>query len=116
MHIVIVLFGAIFIGFIEASWGARKDTRLGESFSIRKFFKSPILFFLISAILLVFAYDAHPIFIIFASPAIARILVEFLKLISGKPPGKFINPQRDTRWLRIWISELVAQLKSQRVR
>lgn len=89
---------SIIIGFITATCGAWKDT-LFEPFSIFKYFRSPIVISL-CYLFTIHLYPHSPSLLIAASSsALERLSIESWKAILRKPPGKFMNKDRDTNWL-----------------
>jgi hypothetical protein len=98
----IYLYG-FFVGLFIAATGAWKDT-LFEDFSLRKFFRSPLITEGVYLALLYFYRDAAEQFkflllILLSSAALERIVVEGYKAIIRQPPGKFKSPTKDRGWL-----------------
>ncbi|HEY0379846.1 MAG TPA: hypothetical protein VGC87_23215 [Pyrinomonadaceae bacterium] len=98
----IYLYG-FFIGLFIASTGAWKDT-IFEDFSLRKFFRSPLITEGVYLILLYFYWQQAQQFkflwlILLASAALERVVVEGWKAIIRQPPGKFKSPTKDRGWL-----------------
>jgi hypothetical protein len=99
---MIYLYG-FFIGLFIASTGAWKDT-LFEPFSLKKFFRSPVVTECTYLALLYFYFDVVGSFrilalVLLASASLERVLIEGYKAIIRQPPGKFKSPTKDRGWL-----------------
>lgn len=99
---IIYLYG-FFVGLFIAATGAWKDT-LFEDFSLRKFFRSPLVTEAAYLGLLYFYRREAQSFkflflILLASAALERVCVEGYKAIVRQPPGKFKSPTKDRGWL-----------------
>ncbi len=85
-------------GLIVACLGSWKDT-LFEPFEWKKFIRSPLIG-AISGGIVGDQYPDSPGLLIFGTAiTLERLTVETWKAIIRKPPGKFVNPERDTGWL-----------------
>lgn len=100
---MLIYFYGFFVGMFIATTGAWKDT-LFESFSLRKFFRSPLVTEAVYLMLLYFYRQAAQQFkflflILLSSAALERVVVEGYKAIIRQPPGKFKSPTKDRGWL-----------------
>jgi hypothetical protein len=100
---ITLLVLSLFAGCIVAGCGAWKDT-LFEPFSWVKFFRSPLLIFILAAILARIALPSI-IILVLSACALERLLTEGWKAIVRKPPGKFKGGKDQSKgWLRTRLS------------
>ena len=120
MNIGIVLGVTFLAGLLVASFGAFKDT-LWESFSLRKFFRTPTITVIAGMILYQLAFKPDSLgdllFFSLSSVGLERLLVDSLyKGIRRKMPSKFLRPQRDTRWMHDRFSQLTLSWRTRRAK
>lgn len=103
MNIFAIVAGSFAVGLLVAFFGVLKDT-LWESFSLAKFFRSPIIITICATGLLFLFTPSDFIEILllwFAAVGLERLVTDFYKaIIRREKPSKFSRPQRDTGWLR----------------
>ena len=110
LEIALTMLAIAFGGFFVAAFGAWKDT-LWEKFSLKKFFRTPIIT-IAMGILLVVLLGSPSDFLEGIGYALSAVTLERLavdciyKAIRRKMPSKFLRPQRDTGWLRERLSHL----------
>ncbi|MBI2984402.1 MAG: hypothetical protein HYY50_02150 [Candidatus Kerfeldbacteria bacterium] len=98
-------FLGLFLGCLVATIGAWKDSRW-EPFRWGTFWRSPIVTCLV-ALLLATKFPNQPKLLLgLAAVALERLLVETWKGCLRQKPSKFVQPERDTRWLRQQLSAL----------
>jgi len=101
-----VLFG-ILLGFLEATFGAWKDT-LFEPFSWKTFFRSPLVISIWAFILGYWIFpEGHYLLIGSSALGMERLTIEAWKAIIRKPPSKFKRSDRDIGWLRARIRNFI---------
>ncbi|OHA63391.1 MAG: hypothetical protein A2748_02405 [Candidatus Wildermuthbacteria bacterium RIFCSPHIGHO2_01_FULL_45_20] len=103
LYSAIAIGGSIIASFVVAFFGAWKDC-LWESFSIRKFFRTPIVFTFCAIVLSLFFGQPTNLWgataYILGAAGLERILTDMYKVVYRKKPSKFLRAGRDTGWLR----------------